>query len=108
MDRSGTMTSRIVFQQQLPGTDTRGQRDGEWEDYKKVQAEVQELVGTELERARQRHATATMLFRIRKPRTWTADTKMRIVYNDRTFHIGSIYDPTQQGDDLFITGSAII
>lgn len=105
---AGRLNQRIVFQQQAAGTDSRGQRDGDWEDYKKVQAEVTELAGAELDRARQRHATATVQFIIRKPRTWTPDSKMRISYDDRTFHIGSIYDPTQAGEDLIITGSAIL
>jgi len=105
---AGRLDERIVFRTQAAGVDSRGVRNGAWSDYKTVYAEVIEGPGNELDRARQKHEQASVLFRIREPKSWLPDSKMRIVWDDITFDVGAAYRDPQERGIMIVTGSAIL
>lgn len=103
---AGRLDKRIVFRTQAAGVDSRGVRNGAWSDYKTVYAEVIEGPSQEVDRARQRHEQAAILFRIREPKAWLPDSKMRIVWDDITFEIGAVYRDPQERGIMIVTAAA--
>jgi len=108
MINAGRLDEKITFQTQAAGNGSRGERNGAWSNYKTVYAEVIEGPGNELDRARQKHEQASILFRIREPKSWLPDSKMRIVWDDITFDVGAAYRDPEVREIMIVTGSAIL
>lgn len=108
MGPAGRFDKRITFQTQASGVDSRGINNGAWSNYKSCYAEVVPVASSETDKARQKHETAAMVFRIRTPQHWTPNAKMRITYKSRTYEIGSISEDPLEPHETLVTGTALV
>lgn len=83
--RAGALRSRISIQQVSESANTMGEVTKTWSEFASRRAEVNPLRGREFFQAQQLADEATVRFRIRY--TSGIDSKMRIVYDNRTFDI---------------------
>ncbi len=104
---AGPRSHRVTFLRQAAGNGTRGQRTGPWETLHAVWAEVIQSPGRELSAARQRFEATSLLLRVLKPRRWTPTTADRVTHRGATYEIGAIWEPNQDGFDLFIACSGV-
>jgi SPP1 family predicted phage head-tail adaptor len=103
--KSGTLRHRITIQQKTTTRNDLGQDVATWTTLKTVSARVESPSGRELERARQSVAEASHVITIR----WFSglDTNMRVLFRNRTLHIGAINEGDNRDSELILVCSEV-
>jgi SPP1 family predicted phage head-tail adaptor len=104
--RAGKLRHRVSIERRSTSFDADlGQAAGTWAEWKSVFAEVKDLSGRELERARQIVAEATVSIDIRYlTGLLTTD---RIKFDGRTLQIGAVLDPENRKHDMLVVCSEL-
>lgn len=99
--RAGRLRHRIVIEKREEGVyDELGHESNEWRRAGSVFAEVRDLSGRELERARQTVPDVNVSIVIRHCRILKVTD--RIVFRGRIFHIGAITDPENRKEEMIL------
>lgn len=102
----GKLRERIAIQSK--GTSNGGSfgtSNGAWSDVKTVYAQFQGVSESEAPEQGQTVGITLAQFRIRKPSSFSVDTKMRIVFRGVNYYITGIR-PAPAGDHVIVTAEA--
>jgi SPP1 family predicted phage head-tail adaptor len=103
---AGDLRHRVAVQARASGTGTRGEPTGSWSTVGGRWAEIINLSGSELEKARQLQADASVRVRFRFYSGLT--TRHRLLFGSRVFQIGHIDDVDQLGVEHILTCSEVL
>ncbi|MFO0939829.1 MAG: phage head closure protein [Pirellulales bacterium] len=109
MRRISRLKHRITLLEQQPELDSLGRQkrgNAYWQPVAVVWAEVRQINGQEIERAKQMLATCSHMIAIRYREGVT--TSMRVKFGDRQFEIRAVLDADSGGRELqLVCGEAI-
>lgn len=105
---AGTMRHRVTVQMRTTALGSRGQSTEAWSSVDSRWASVVELSGSESEEVRKTVATATTRIRMRKPLSYSLNSKYRIRFNSETYAIGSITPVGEDFDDIDVICTRIV
>ncbi len=98
MIKSGSLRCAVTIQSRTETTNSTGEVEWTWADYKTVRAAVEPLRGQEYFAARQLQSSTTTRIRIRYLSGIT--TKMRVVHGSRYYEIEGVIDPESRHREL--------
>ncbi len=108
MTNSGFMRGMVRIEQRSTVQDSNGEESPTWSLVGTRFAEKVATPGREVWSSNERHARVPTIFRIRFPKTFSIESKMRLIHKSKLYDIISAIDENGRGVDMLVSCEELV